>query len=580
MSFDQVKALLERSIALSLQTLFPELDTSLPVVLESPKEASHGDLACTSAMGLAKILKQNPRQIADKIKHSLQANTELMAYLDRIEVAGAGFMNVTFKPIVWHAVGQTILGLKDRFGYASANQQCVIVEFVSANPTGPLHVGHARQAALGDAIASLYQTQGYQVIREFYYNDAGQQIENLALSVQARARGILPDSPQFPADGYRGEYIESIAQAYLNKDTVSGDKVSTVAALGDINDIEAIRAFAVAYLRREQELDLAAFGLSFDVYSLESALYTSGKVDQVVQALTKANLTYEQDGALWLRTSEFGDDKDRVMRKADGAYTYFVPDLAYHLDKKRRCDWAVNVQGMDHHGTIARVRAGLQGLAGEKAQQAFVMDGATITIPDQWPQYVLHKMVTVMRDGVEVKISKRAGSYVTLRDLIDWAGRDAVRFFLSSRKADTEFVFDVNLAQEQSENNPVFYVQYAHARICAVIDQAKQRGIIGDEVEIASANWQFLVEPEALSLLRWMNQYPTTLSFACEQLSPHLIAFFVRDLAQKLHSFYNAHRVLVDDKELCLARLALLLSVRQVIANGLSLLGVSAPNKM
>ena len=336
-----------------------------------------------------------------------------------------------------------VLAAGATFGHAKAgNAGKVQVEFVSANPTGPLHVGHGRQAALGDALAALLSSQGHAVTREFYYNDAGAQIQNLALSVQARSRGIGPGDAGWPADGYAGDYIGEIAQDFG-------------AQKGNLNDLDAVRKFAVAFLRKEQDLDLQKFGVRFDVYYLESSLYADGKVDATVKGLVASGRTYEKEGALWLRTTDDGDDKDRVVRKSDGSYTYFVPDVAYHVTKwQRGFRTVINVQGTDHHSTITRVRAGLQALG--------------LGIPKGYPDYVLHSLVKVMRGGAEVKISKRAGSYVTVRDLVDWVGRDAVRFFLVSRKADTEFTFDVDLALEKSEQNPVYYVQYAHARVCSL----------------------------------------------------------------------------------------------------------------
>ncbi|MGB7479086.1 MAG: arginine--tRNA ligase, partial [Burkholderiaceae bacterium] len=460
------------------------------------------------------------------------------------------------------AFGQSTLGAGRR----------VLVEFVSANPTGPLHVGHGRQGALGDAMAALLQSQGFEVTREFYYNDAGVQIANLALSVQARAQGRKPGDADWPQAAYNGDYIADIAADFLAGKTVSASDGAPVTASGDAGDLDSIRRFAVAYLRHEQDLDLQAFGVKFDHYYLESSLYADGRVADTVAALTAAGKTYEAEGALWLRSTEYGDDKDRVMKKSDGSYTYFVPDVAYHVSKwQRGFGQAINIQGSDHHGTIARVRAGLQAL--------------DIGIPEGYPDYVLHKMVTVMRNGEEVKISKRAGSYVTLRDLIEWSagdgaadltrGRDAVRFFLISRKADTEFVFDVDLARAQSDENPVYYVQYAHARICSVMAQWG-----GDEALLADADVAPLTAPREAALLAKLAEYPETLQKALAELGPHQVAFYLRELAGELHGYYNAERVLVDDASIKMARLALLWATRQVLRNGLALLGVSAPARM
>jgi arginyl-tRNA synthetase len=424
-----------------------------------------------------------------------------------------------------------------------------MVEFVSANPTGPLHVGHGRQAALGDAIAALLEAQGHTVTREFYYNDAGAQIDNLALSVQARAKGVKPEDAAWPADGYRGEYIEEIARDYA-------------AAGGKPGDLEAVRKFAVAALRKEQDADLQAFGVKFDVYYLESSLYTDGKVEAAVKALVASGKTYEQDGALWLRTTDYGDDKDRVVRKSDGTYTYFVPDVAYHLTKwQRGFRQVIDVQGSDHHSTVTRVRAGLQAL--------------NLGIPSGYPDYVLHNLVKVVRGGEEVKISKRAGSYVTVRDLIEWVGRDAVRFFLASRRADSDFVFDVDLARSQSEENPVYYVQYAHARVCSVL---RQWG--GDASPLGDAPLDSLVGEREAALMQRLAEFPELLATAAREHAPHSVAFYLRELAGEFHSYYNAERILVEDEATRTARLALCAAVRQVLANGLALLGVGAPERM
>lgn len=541
------------------------------IVLERPRDASHGDLACNIAMQIAKPLKKNPRELAQVIVDYLLAHRATL--ITSAEIAGPGFINLRLTDAAKQAVVHTIL--RDGTAYGKGQQgagQKVIVEFVSANPTGPLHVGHGRQAALGDTMSALFEAQGYAVTREFYYNDAGVQINNLALSVQARAKGLKPGDADWPASAYNGDYIAEIAQDFLAKKTVSASDAVPVTASGMADDLESIRHFSVTYLRNEQDIDLQAFGVKFDNYYLETSLYKDGKVEATVAALKAAGKTYELDGALWLRTTEYGDDKDRVMKKSDGTYTYFVPDVAYHVVKwQRGFTKAITIQGSDHHGTIARVRAGLQAV------------GAGIA--KGYPDYVLHKMVTVMKNGEEVKISKRAGSYVTVRDLIEWSGngdvvkgRDAVRFFLTSRKADTEFVFDVDVALAQSDENPVYYVQYAHARICSVLAQYSD-----DEAVLAqlqSVDLSPLTAPREASLLAKLSEYPETLQKALEELGPHQVAFYLRDLAGELHSYYNAERVLVDDEAIKMARLALMLATRQVLRNGLTLIGVSAPNKM
>ena len=527
------------------------------LLLERPKQAGHGDFSSPLAMQAAKALKRNPRELAQALVAALPASD----WLESAEIAGPGFINLRLKPAAKQSAVRSVLQKGQAYGRASSpSGERVIVEFVSANPTGPLHVGHGRQAALGDSICSLLEASGHAVTREFYYNDAGAQIANLALSVQARAREQLGLAAEFPADGYHGEYIRELATLY------------TAMSPGAVDDLEAIRRFAVAELRKEQDLDLKAFGVRFDNYYLESSLYEDGRVQATVKALVEAGVTYESEGALWLKTTDFGDDKDRVMRKSDGGYTYFVPDVAYHVTKwQRGFTRAINVQGSDHHGTISRVRAGLQALA--------------VGIPPGYPDYVLHKMVTVMRGGEEVKISKRAGSYVTLRELIDEVGRDATRFFLASRKGDSEFTFDIDLAKSQSEENPVYYVQYAHARVCSALEQWRTRHpeeALPEERsgELSDVDLSPLVSERETSLLKHLGDFPETIETAARELAPHQIAFFVRDLASEFHGYYNSERFLVPEAPTRLARFALAVAVRQVIRNSLALLGVSAPEKM
>jgi arginyl-tRNA synthetase len=540
-----IKAHLEALVRAALAGVAPEA-TDAQVLIENPRDPSHGDFSCNLALQLAKRLKKNPRQLAAALAAAMPADD----FVDAIEVAGAGFINFRLSPRAGQQAVTRVLEEGAAYGRArGVAAPKVMVEFVSANPTGPLHVGHGRQAALGDALAALLASQGHAVTREFYYNDAGAQIQNLALSVQARARGAKPEDPGWPADGYRGEYIEEIARSF-------------VAAGGDATDLESARAFAVAALRKEQDADLQAFGVTFDVYYLESSLYTDGRVDAVVKALVASGRTYEHEGALWLRTTDYGDDKDRVVRKSDGSYTYFVPDVAYHVTKwERGFAKVINVQGTDHHSTVTRVRAGLQAL--------------NIGIPSGYPDYVLHNLVKVVRGGEEVKISKRAGSYVTLRDLIDWVGRDAVRFFLVSRRADSDFVFDVDLARSQTEENPVYYVQYAHARVCSVFSQWG-----GEAAALAGRRLEALVGAREGALMRRLAEFPGMLEEAAHELAPHSIAFYLRSLAGEFHSYYNAERILVEDEATRMARLALCAAVRQVLANGLALLGVSAPERM
>lgn len=662
-------------------------------------------------MQLAKPLKANPRALGEQLKAALEATPAFQQWVDAIEIAGPGFLNIRLKPAAKQEIIREVLGQAEKFGYQPDRGEKILVEFVSANPTGPLHVGHGRQAAIGDAISNLYATQGWNVHREFYYNDAGVQIDTLTKSTQLRAKGFKPGDECWPTDSdnplaknfYNGDYIADIAKAFLNKETVHADD-REFTANGDVEDYDNIRQFAVAYLRNEQDKDLQAFNLKFDQYYLESSLYTNGYVDETVQRLIANGKTYEQDGALWLKSTEYGDDKDRVMRKTDGHYTYFVPDVAYHIQKfKRGFTKVVNIQGTDHHGTIARVRAGLQ--------------AADVGIPAGYPDYVLHTMVRVVRNGEEVKISKRAGSYVTLRDLIEWTSKDAVRFFLLSRKPDTEYTFDVDLAVAQNNDNPVYYVQYAHARICSVLEQwvvetlgwpaipeaakyafkgalldlcvalsshkgvvpwkavrematllansttenlsgsftakvdkavdfiidgaftelrqivddldvhvwhvgkhAKKlldalRGIAEDrsnnfpktcienlagfisqyEVrgelipkifeefglsKLKTADLSALTSDAALELLKCLAKYPEMLTAAANGNAPHDVTFYLRDLASCYHSYYDAERILVDDEQVKLARLALVAATAQVLHNGLAVLGVSAPERM
>jgi arginyl-tRNA synthetase len=528
------------------------------VLIERPKQSSHGDYSCNLAMQLAKPLRKSPREIAQVLMAALPPSE----VIEKVEVAGAGFINVFITTIAKQGVVNGVLQAGVSYGQVDCGGgRKVQVEFVSANPTGPLHVGHGRGAAVGDCLCRVLDAAGWNVTSEFYYNDAGRQIDNLMHSVQLRCKGVTPDDVSWPEDGYRGGYIADVANAYMAKETVAADD-QCFTGTGDADDVEAIRHFAVAYLRREQDLDLKTFRVEFDVFSLESALYSSGKVEEAVKQLIASGHTYEQDGALWLRTTDFGDDKDRVMRKTDGGYTYFVPDVAYHLDKWRRgFERVINEQGADHHSTITRVRAGLQGL--------------DVGIPKGWPDYVLHQMVTVLKDGEEVKISKRAGSYVTLRDLIDEVGCDATRYFLAARHPDSQLVFDIDLAKSQSNDNPVYYIQYAHARVHAVLEQWDGDAQYLQQVEVGVLDSEYETQ-----LLQRMIDFPQIIETAAEDLAPHQVAFYLKELAADFHSYYNASRFLVEDEQLKLARLALIAAVAQVLRNGLALLGVTAPERM
>lgn len=551
-----MKTHLTQLLAIAAKTIAPELQVD--ILLERPKSPEHGDFATNLALVLAKPLKLNPRAIATQLIAALPSSD----YIAKTEIAGAGFINFFLNSQSQQKVVKDILQAGQHYGRNQNGQrQKVQVEFVSANPTGPLHVGHGRGAAVGDCLARLLDANGWDVTREFYYNDAGAQIDNLTISVLARCKGISTEHESFPENGYRGEYINDIAAAFLTKHTVIADDIE-VTASGDINDLDSIRAFSVAYLRHEQDLDLKAFQIKFDVFSLESALYTTGKVKETVQALINSGHTYEANDALWLKTTDFGDDKDRVMRKTDGSYTYFVPDIAYHTDKwNRGFVRVINEQGADHHSTITRVRAGLQAL--------------NIGIPKGWPDYVLHQMVTVMRGGEEVKLSKRAGSYVTLRDLIEEVGCDATRYFLAARRADSQLVFDIDLARAQTNDNPVFYIQYAHARICSVLAQWN-----GDKSVLLNVDLSPLENPHETALLQRLSAYPETVENAANELAPHVIANYLKDLASDLHSYYNEYKFLIDDETVKMARLSLICATQQVLRNGLDLLGVTAKERM
>ena len=558
----QIAELLSTVVAtLKSQDVIPaELEPRINV--ENTRDKAHGDLATNLAMMLAKPAKKNPRELAQLIVDALP-ESELV---EKVEIAGPGFINFYLSDASTNSLIKAVLEQKEQYGRSDEGAgRKVQVEFVSANPTGPLHIGHGRGAAVGDCLCRLLDANGWDVTREFYYNDAGAQINNLALSVQARCKGLTPDDASWPEDGYRGDYIKDLADSFMAGDTVISEDQSFTGTK-DADDLQAIRHFAVAYLRREQDLDLKAFAVDFDVYFLESSLYSEGKVEEAVQALIANGHTYEDGGALWLRTTDFGDDKDRVMRKKDGGYTYFVPDVAYHLDKwQRGFEMVINEQGADHHSTITRVRAGLQGLdAG---------------IPKGWPDYVLHQMVTVMRGGEEVKISKRAGSYVTLRDLIDEVGRDATRYFLAARKADSQLTFDIDLARSQSSDNPVYYIQYAHARVCSIfrkLAEAGQSWTMEQGVESLSA----LTLDNEKDLIVKLGRYPEVVKNAANNREPHQIANYLKELAAEFHTYYNSEKTLVEDDDIRNARLTLAEAVRQVIANGLDLLGVSAPTEM
>jgi arginyl-tRNA synthetase len=523
-----------------------------PPVLERPRDPAFGDWATNLAMVLARPLRAKPRDVAQKLIDAMRLPR---AGVKTAEIAGPGFINFRLDPAANARALAAVLAAGDEWGRSPARAgQRINVEFVSANPTGPLHVGHGRQAAMGDAIATMLEWSGASVEREFYYNDAGAQIANLGLSVQARIGQLAGRDAPVPEGGYHGEYIRELAERYLAAH--AGDPQGA--------DLAAVTAFAVHGLRHEQDLDLQAFGVRFDTYFLESSLYTDGRVERTVAALVAAGHTYESDGALWLRTTDFGDDKDRVMRKGDGTYTYFVPDVAYHVTKwERGFRRAINVQGSDHHSTVDRVRIGLQAL--------------DIGIPAGYPDYVLHQLVTVMRGGAEVKISKRAGSYVTVRDLVEEVGRDAVRYFFLMRKGESPLVFDVDLARSQSEENPVYYIQMAHARMCGIF----RVGEINREAFVpATESLAALTEPEEQELAAVLLDFPVLVAGAADALEPHRVATYLLETARLAHLWYHKHHVLGEPEPILTARLGLARAAQIVIRNGLTMLGITAPERM
>jgi arginyl-tRNA synthetase len=530
--------------------------------LERPRDPSHGDWATNVALTLAKVLRRAPREIAEEIARKMDPAT---AGVERVDVAGPGFLNFHLSSGAIAGVLGKILGLDAGFGRGSVGGgEPIMVEFVSANPTGPLHLGHGRQAALGDAISTLLEWTGWAVHREYYYNDAGKQIDLLALSVRARYHQLLGVGMEVPEGGYQGTYVADVAQALLDEegDRLEGDESPEA--------MEFIRSFAVRVLREDQDRDLAAFHLFFDEYYLESSLYTDGRVDATVQALKETGLVYQKDGAIWLRTTEYGDQKDRVMVRSDGNPTYFLPDVAYHVTKwERGFRHAINVQGADHHSTVTRVRAGLQ----------------TLGLPEGYPEYVLHQMVTVEREGREVKFSKRAGSYTTLRELVGEVGADVARYFFLMRKPDAHLVFDLDVALDQSEKNPVYKIQYAHARMCSIFRKA---GVSEGEIGVGGAALERLSHPLERELIKCLADFPETVERAAAARSPHTLCDYLEQTAGAVNSWYHAGNpsrnpelaVLVEDPVLRKARLAMARAVRIVLRNGLGILGVSAPTRM
>ena len=552
-----MKAHLTDLLFLAVKQITDYTDSSI-IVIDRPKIISHGDFSTNLCLVLSKKLKKSPRDVAAMVLEKIPPSD----LISKIEIAGAGFLNFFLSSKANNEIINSVLNLKGAYGKnETGSKQKIQIEFVSANPTGPLHVGHGRGAAIGDCLARLFEASGWLVTREFYYNDAGEQINNLMRSVKASCQNISTDDSSFPADGYHGSYIKDIAKAFLSRNSIEFQGLS-IKASGEIEDTKSIQEFSVAYLRNEQDEDLKAFRTKFDIYSLESSLYKDGKVEKVVNTLIKEGHTYKKDGALWLKTSNFGDDKDRVMKKTDGTYTYFIPDVAYHLDKwERGFKKVINEQGADHHSTISRVRAGLQGLNKD--------------IPQDWPEYVLHQMITVIKENKEKKNTKRAGSYLTLRELIDEVGCDATRYFLTARRSDSQLVFDIDLAKSKNNDNPVFYIQYAHARISKVLEQW------GGDISTLKLDDSFTFDSQAeLKLIKSIGIYPEIVLQATNELAPHQIANFLKDCAAELHSYYNDSKFLVEDEKIKIARLSLINSAKYVLRNGLHLLGIEAPQKM
>ena len=549
---------LHREIGRALREM--GVEDGAEVLLERPRNPEHGDFATNVAMTLARPLKKAPRQIAEELVQRIDLSG---AGLRSAEVAGPGFINFRLADEYLTDGLRSILAGDAQFGRSSAGEgQPVVVEFVSANPTGPLHIGHGRQAALGDSISELLVWTGWQVHREFYYNDAGEQINRLARSVWARYQQHFGADVSVPEDGYQGEYVAEIAAE------IAGELGDRWVGIDSAEALEAMRTFAVRVLREEQNRDLDGFRVHFDQFFLESSLYREGRVEATIQKLRESGLAYEKDGALWLETTRFGDDKDRVMVKSSGQPTYFLPDVAYHLTKwERGFRRAVNVQGADHHGTIVRVRAGVQVLG----------------LPEGYPEYVLHQMVLVMRGGEEVKFSKRAGSYVTLRDLFEEVGVDVTRYFFLMRRAEAQLVFDLDLALDQSDKNPVYKVQYAHARMCSIFRKA---GVEPAAIDAEGVNLELLREDSETELAKQLLRLPEVIEGAATHHAPHLVCAYLEELAGTVNSWYHAGnivpelRVLGVDEPLSQARMVLARAVQVVLRNGLAVLGISAPERM
>jgi len=551
----------------------------VPIVLERPKSLQHGDYASSLAMQLAKPMKRNPREIAQALAAALPASP----YLDKAEVAGAGFVNLYLKPAAKQRVVRAVLENERGFGRVNLGRgRKVQVEFVSANPTGPLHVGHGRGAAYGASLSSLLEAAGYAVSREYYVNDAGRQMDILALSVWLRYLEISGARLAFPPNAYQGDYVRDMARQlqaaqktrYVHSaESVSGG-VPSIEADAEAHldglivnakrllgaDYASLHDFVLNEQLGDCRSDLLEFGVTFDSWFSERSLFDSGLVERVIEKLEKSGHLFRKEGARWFRSTEFGDEKDRVVQRENGQYTYFASDIAYHLNKyERGFDRVINVWGADHHGYITRVKGALQALG---------LDPHRLTI-------ALVQFAVLYRDGKKASMSTRAGEFVTLRELRNEVGNDAARFFYVLRKSDQHLDFDLDLAKSQSNDNPVYYIQYAHARVCSVMEQWG-----GNPAELVNADLTPLVEEQELQILQKLLDYPEQIEGAARELAPHLLAFYLKDLSGAFHSYYNSTRLLVEDDRIKLARLALAASVRQVLRNGLDILGVGAPDRM
>ncbi len=572
------RTLLTGLIQRALEQVVPA-GTAARIHLDRPKQALHGDFACNVAMLLAKELRGNPRAIAQKILDALPASPDL----EKAEIAGAGFINLFLTERYKQQVVGRVIAAGSSYGNSNMGQgRKTQVEFVSANPTGPLHVGHGRGAAYGASVASILATAGYAVSREYYVNDAGRQMDILALSTWLRYLELGGETVAFPPNAYQGDYVRDMAAELRKADGAKYQRTWAQASAGiaDVGtdperhlddlianakqlldaDYDRVHRHALDTQLNDCRDDLAEFGVTFDGWFSERSLFTSGQVDRAVEQLEQRGHIYVQDGAKWFRSSNFGDEKDRVVQRENGQYTYFASDIAYHLEKfERGFDRVIDVWGADHHGYVPRVKGALAALG----QDASRLDVALV------------QFAVLYRNGEKVSMSTRSGEFVTLRELRREVGNDAARFFYVMRKSDQHLDFDLDLAKSQSNENPVYYIQYAHARVCSVLAQWG-----GDESSLHAADPAPLVSPHEAAVLKRLMEYPEVIEGAARDLAPHSVAFFLKELAGEFHSYYNAERFLVEDAALTRARLALALAVRQILRNGLALLGVTALEKM